>query len=129
MQVAADLSSDREFLGIFDDWRDRVAAQAAKKQSKPASPAAAATGSLPSTESSEDDARLRTRKELRTVLESRFSEDDLKTLCFDLGRDYEEFAGGSKPARVIAIISYFERVQRTEDLKRAMRDMRPFDKP
>ncbi len=46
---------------------------------------------------------------LRQILATRLSEEELRTLCFDLGVDYENLGGGSKAAHARELVSYFER--------------------
>jgi hypothetical protein len=122
MQVAPDVAEDREFVGLFTDWRARVTAHASKRAARSAS--AAATGSLPSAEATEDESGLAVRKHLRTALMDQFSEDELRALCFDLGADYENLSGSSKLGRVIEMIKYFERRRCLDRLRDAVRSAR-----
>ena len=125
LPLAAQAVTDREFCGIFDDWRARVEKQHTRAGQPAAAPVAAVTGRSPTTEARAEAAPGVNRRALRLVLDTRFSEDELRALCFDLGVDYENLAGATKAARVIAIISYFERVQRSPELMRSVRDLRP----
>ena len=59
------------------------------------------------------------------MLENRFSDEELQALCFDLGVDYENLPGATKATRVIGIVTYFERMHRSEELIRSIRDLRP----
>jgi hypothetical protein len=115
---------DREFCGIFDDWHSRVQKQHAKRR-QPSEGTAAQIGSSPTTEARADAPLGVNRRQLRLVLENRFSDDELRALCFDLGVDYENLPGATKAARAISIITYFERIQQAQELMRSVRDLRP----
>ena len=116
--------ADREFRGIFDDWRSRVEAYSAASARTPA-PVEKQTGRSPTEEAKGDGASAPNRRQLRIVLETRFNDEELRTLCFDFQVDYEGLAGETKPARIISLIEYFERVQRTSEFLRYMKDARP----
>ncbi len=126
MRLGAEATSDREFRGIFEDWRSRVAAHHAASLAK--APAALSAdrqiGSSPSREA-QGAPPLANRRRLRMVLETRFTDEELQALCFDLGVDYENLKGETKVARVIAVIGYFERMHREEDLLRNVKELRP----
>lgn len=47
--------------------------------------------------------------QLRQTLSSRLNSDELRTLCFDMGIDYETLAGSNKPALVRELLLYCER--------------------
>lgn len=49
------------------------------------------------------------RAQLREFLSERFSLDEMKTLCFDLGLDYEEFPHATKSEFSRELIVYFQR--------------------
>ncbi len=49
------------------------------------------------------------RAKLREFISERFSLDELKTLCFDLGLDYEEFPHATKSEFSRELIVYFQR--------------------
>jgi len=123
--VSAQATADREFLGIFDDWRSRVEAYHAA--STPEAPRAAEkqTGESPSLEARGESPPAVDRRHLRLLLETHFSDDELRALCFDLNVDYESLPGATKPARVIGMIGYFERMRRTEEFLRAVKELRP----
>jgi hypothetical protein len=124
MSLGARATSDREFCGIFDDWRSRVEAYHARV--KPgARPADRQIGSSPTTEAIAESAPSLNRRQLRIMLETRFSDEELRALCFDLGVDYENLPGATKAAKAIAIIGYFERMHRAEELMRCVKELRP----
>lgn len=62
---------------------------------------------------------------LRTLLENSFNEDELSTLCFDLGVEFENIGGETKIDKSREIVTMFERKQRLDDLIEACRRLRP----
>ncbi len=46
---------------------------------------------------------------LRQALEDRLSDDDLRTLCFDLGVDYEDLPGQRKSIKIQELLMHFVR--------------------
>jgi hypothetical protein len=62
---------------------------------------------------------------LRQILSTRLSEEELRTLCFDLGVDYENLGGESKAAHARELVSYFERRERLDDLISGCRSSLP----
>lgn len=56
------------------------------------------------------------RVKVRRILTEYFSEDELKTLCFDLGIDYENLPGEGKEAKSRELIAYCERCGRLLEL-------------
>lgn len=71
--------------------------------------------------------RTATRREtqLRQVLETKFSEEELRTLCTDLGLDYDALAGEGKTARARELVGWFERRGELARLEGAVRAARP----
>ncbi len=65
------------------------------------------------------------RFQLRQEMVEAFNEEELKTLCFDLGVDYENVAGDTKAEKTREIISLFERKDRLKNLVLQCRRMRP----
>ena len=55
-------------------------------------------------------------KQLRQLLTKHFSLEELRTLSFDLGIDFDEIGGETKSAKVREFISYAERHGRLDDL-------------
>jgi CheY-like chemotaxis protein len=53
---------------------------------------------------------------LRQILETRFSESELRTLCFDLGISYEDLPGSEKASQARELVSYLERHRRISEL-------------
>lgn len=124
VRLGAPLTTDKEFVGVFADWRARVAAFAATRGPAPVSSAANRMGRSP-TEEASGPAPSFNRRRLRTLLEARFNEDDLRGLCFDLNVDYEVLAGTSKVTRIISLIAHCERLRRADELVDAVRALRP----
>ena len=62
--------------------------------------------------------------ELREILASRFSDGELRDLCFDLGVDYESLAGEGKSAKAREFIAYLQRRGRLAELVSAGKQMR-----
>ena len=48
---------------------------------------------------------------LRNNLNRYFSEQELRTICFDLGWDYEDFPAEGKPGKAREIVAHTERVE------------------
>jgi len=63
--------------------------------------------------------------QLVDLLQESFNEDELRTLTFDLGIDYEELAGENKDVKVRELIAYAERRNRTAELIDVAANMRP----
>lgn len=117
---------DREFCGIFDDWRARVDAHRKAHAPQTAAPASPQAGSSPTLEARRESAPpSSSRRQLRLLLETRFSDDELRALCFDLDVDYENLPGSTKAGKTVAIIGYFERVGRIDELVQSIRTLRP----
>jgi hypothetical protein len=65
------------------------------------------------------------RTRLRAALTTQLSESELHNLCFDLGLDYENFAGQSKADKARELILYFERRRDVASLVMAVTSARP----
>ncbi len=65
------------------------------------------------------------RAQLREFLAERFNLDEMKTLCFDLGLDYEVFPHATKSELSRELIAYFERHDKMGCLVAAMVKVRP----
>ena len=63
--------------------------------------------------------------QLRQLLVERFSDDELRTLGFDLGVDYEGLPGAGKAAKARELVAYLERRMRLADLVRVAQQSRP----
>ncbi len=62
---------------------------------------------------------------IRDALVNYFSLGELRTLCFDLGIDYEDLEGGNKQGKTLALVQYAQRHNRYPDLVNAIRQARP----
>jgi len=62
---------------------------------------------------------------LSGVLKTRFNLDELRTLCFHLGIDYEDLAGSTKGAKVTELVGYCERCSRLAQLVSTVLQFRP----
>jgi hypothetical protein len=65
------------------------------------------------------------RVALRHILTEYFSAGELKTLCFDLGVDYEILPGEGKTNKAMELVAYFERRDHLGELIAACRQRRP----
>ena len=45
---------------------------------------------------------------LRPILTHRLSSGEVRTICFDVGIDYDDLSGGTKPAKIVALLEYLE---------------------
>jgi S1-C subfamily serine protease len=62
---------------------------------------------------------------LRQILASRFAEGELRTICFDLGVDYDSLPGVGKADKAREIVAYLERREQIHELVRIGRRQRP----
>lgn len=65
------------------------------------------------------------RAQLRRDLTEYFSAEELKTLCFDFGIDYDDLPGEDKSAKARELITYLKRRSRISDLIKACYSERP----
>ena len=63
--------------------------------------------------------------ELRITLQERFDEGELRTLCFDLGLDYENFPGDGKINKARELVKYFQNRQQLTLLVNQLQKQRP----
>lgn len=63
--------------------------------------------------------------ELRQVLVTRFNEDELRTLCFDLGVDYDDLPGEGKVGKARELVAFLDRRSRIPELLKFGRQLRP----
>ncbi len=63
--------------------------------------------------------------QLRLILAERFDEEEFRTLCFDLGIDYDELRGEGQAAKARELVAYFERRQQVDKIIQAGRLQRP----
>jgi hypothetical protein len=66
-----------------------------------------------------------TPAELRKILVSKFNEDELRDLAYDLGVDYETLPFREKSGMARELLRYLERVGRMPDLQGILRRIRP----
>jgi len=66
-----------------------------------------------------------TPTQLREILASRFDLEELRTLCFDLGRDWDDLGGDTKGRKALELIGYMQRHDRLPELVAAIRRKRP----
>ena len=59
--------------------------------------------------------------QLRQLLSKRFSDGELRTLCFDLGVAYEDLPGSGKADKARELVDYMDRHERLADLVRVGR--------
>ncbi len=64
------------------------------------------------------DAELTLLRELRQIFATRYNESELRSLCFDLGMDYEYLPGKGQSDKVIELITYFNRREQISELIR-----------
>ena len=64
------------------------------------------------------------RSKLHQNLADNFSEEELRTLCFDMGVDYENLPAEGKAGKARELIIYLERVGRTAELVEQCRELR-----
>lgn len=64
-------------------------------------------------------------KELREILVTQFSVEELYDLCFDLGVDFENLRGDGKSAKAREMIAYFQRRRQLDQLINSIRRQRP----
>jgi CHAT domain-containing protein len=62
---------------------------------------------------------------LRRILDQRFSDDELKTLCFDLGVEYDSLPGEGKTSKARELVSYFEHRDSVGELEEVAKQSRP----
>ena len=63
--------------------------------------------------------------ELRQELVTRFNEDELRTLCFDLGVDYDGLPGEGKVGKARELVAFLDRRSRIPELLKFGRQLRP----
>jgi len=69
--------------------------------------------------------------DLREVLVKRFSVEDLRTLCFDVGEEYEALPGEGKEGKARELVAFLGRRDRIPELEEKARRLRPdaFEEP
>lgn len=66
-----------------------------------------------------------TPQRLRQILVDRLDAQELRTICFDLGVDYEDLSGETRSGKALALITYLTRRQALAQLLDWLRDNRP----
>ncbi|WP_420645799.1 GTP-binding protein [Candidatus Leptofilum sp.] len=73
-----------------------------------------------------DEAQARqNRAQFLQLLNSYFKQNELETLCFDLGIDFENLPGNTKEEKARELMLFCEREDRIHDLQEAVRERRP----
>jgi len=62
---------------------------------------------------------------LRKTIDKRFNEGELRTLCFDLGVDYDGLPGQGKVDKARELVSFLERRDRIPELVETGKQLRP----
>ncbi len=65
------------------------------------------------------------RVKLRRILARYFNAGELRTLCFDLGIDYDDLPGEGKTDKARGLVSYLERRDRIPELIKLGKQVRP----
>ncbi|MCA9898503.1 MAG: hypothetical protein H6654_19195 [Ardenticatenaceae bacterium] len=110
------LLTSNEFQMVFADWKRRVEAfkvQQTKEQER---------GETAVTKTQVPRNLL---VHLRQVLDDRFDDGDLQTLCFDLDIPYENLAGGEHRLKVLNLIQMLQRTNRIDQLISIGKQIRP----
>jgi len=63
--------------------------------------------------------------EIHQLLTQNFNLEELETLCFNLGIDYENLGGSGKEAKARELLKYLQRRNRILDLESVIRESRP----
>lgn len=63
---------------------------------------------------------------LRQVLTQYYSEGELRTMCFDMGIDYESVGGRGKAEKVVELVAYAQRYGRLDQFAAYVRQTREF---
>jgi len=75
--------------------------------------------------SAPDSVRQARLTQLRQMLVTRFSVDELKTLCFDLGLEYDALPGEGKEGKARELVAWFDRRNRLPELEDKSKQLRP----
>ncbi len=73
----------------------------------------------------DESAKLNHLTNLRQILTTRFNDGELRSLCFDLGVDYESLPGEGKADKARELVAYCERHERIPELIRNLIQLRP----
>lgn len=78
-----------------------------------------------SRETAEPDKESSHLSKIRRILVDRFSEEELKTLCFDMALDYDMLPGDSKGGKSRELVAYLERRNRLAEFVEEIQKSRP----
>jgi hypothetical protein len=109
-----DIMEDREFLGVFADWKQRVEEYHTQKM-KSALYASAAEQKAGSRE---------LLINLRRILTDRFDEGELEVLCYDLDIPFEELPGDKMSVKAMRLVRKLEQTNRVDELIQLGQSMR-----
>jgi hypothetical protein len=73
----------------------------------------------------EDRSRQQYLTYLRQTIVKSFSQEELRTLCFDLGFNFDDLPGDGRAHKVRELIAYLERIGRTHELVAICTRLRP----
>lgn len=73
----------------------------------------------------DDPQQKHSRECLRRILTARFDEEEVLTLCFDMGLDHESLPGRGKQAKVRELLAYLERKGRLCEGGRVLKRQHP----
>lgn len=62
---------------------------------------------------------------LKRLLDTRFDEGELRTLCFHLDVDYDGLLGDGKMNKTRELLTYLERRERIHEIVQAIKELRP----
>lgn len=63
--------------------------------------------------------------DLRNKITTYFNDDEIESLCFDLGIEYENLAGETREAKARELVIYCERTSKVSQLVNRCRELRP----
>jgi hypothetical protein len=79
----------------------------------------------PKTSKAEEASKRKRRVELRQVLAECFDKEDLRTLCFDLGVEYDDLPAMGRRNRARELVKYLEHRGRIQELIERIKQLRP----
>jgi len=107
------------YIGAFADWKRRCEQYQQQHELGETSPAASFTRHA---QAIPDRERLIA---LRQILNTRFSEGELRVLCFDLGVDFQNLPGDEKIVKAMELVSFLQRTGQLDELVHVGQSMRP----
>lgn len=106
-------------MGIFADWKRRCELYQQQREGTAAAPRGAFSQHAQAVPERE---RLIA---LRQILNDRFSEGELRVLCFDLGVDFQNLPGEEKIVKAMELVSFLQRTNQLDQLVAVGQQMRP----